>query len=103
MSSAPPPATPATPPGPAITQTQEPQEIRIISHSPIFYWWPVWAFGFLMAAITAVEHHYMVTVPPGTQAVVRATGELQADGKNVALDKQDLWLLDKDHKLKHVV
>ena len=24
-------------------------EIRIYSHSPIFYWWPVWLFGFFMA------------------------------------------------------
>jgi len=26
--------------------------VSIISHSPIFYWWPVWAFGYLFAAIT---------------------------------------------------
>jgi hypothetical protein len=30
----------------------EEQELRIYSHSSLFYWWPVWAVGFLMAAIT---------------------------------------------------
>jgi hypothetical protein len=24
-----------------------PQEVIVISHSPLFYWWPVWAVGFL--------------------------------------------------------
>lgn len=29
-----------------------PAHINIVSHSQLFYWWPVWAVGFLMAAIT---------------------------------------------------
>jgi hypothetical protein len=27
-------------------------EIRLYSHSTIFYWWPVWATGYLMALVT---------------------------------------------------
>src|SRR4051812_28517748 len=27
-------------------------EIKIYSHSTIFYWWPVWVVGFVMAALT---------------------------------------------------
>lgn len=30
-------------------------EIRIYSHSPIFYWWPVWLFGFFMAFWTWIN------------------------------------------------
>lgn len=26
--------------------------ISIVSHSRLFYWWPVWALGFIMAAVT---------------------------------------------------
>ena len=26
------------------------REVRVYSHSPIFYWWPVWAVGYLIAA-----------------------------------------------------
>lgn len=28
------------------------RELRIYSHSPILYWWPVWAVGYLMAFLT---------------------------------------------------
>src|SRR5579863_9624825 len=38
-------------------------EIRIISHSTLFYWWPVWALGFLMALVTLFSGQYMITVP----------------------------------------
>lgn len=44
------------------------KEYRIYSHSPLLYWWPVWAIGFLMALWTYVDHHHMVIVPP--EAVV---------------------------------
>jgi hypothetical protein len=28
------------------------ESIRIYSHSPFFYWWPVWVAGYVMAAVT---------------------------------------------------
>lgn len=30
-----------------------PAKLRIYSHSPILYWWPVWLVGYIMAIITA--------------------------------------------------
>jgi hypothetical protein len=30
----------------------EPLQLRVYSHSNLYYWWPVWAVGFLMAALT---------------------------------------------------
>ena len=51
-------------PGEALS---EQAEIRIVSHSNLFYWWPVWAVGFIMAAITWLNNHYMVIVPAKTQ------------------------------------
>ena len=41
------------------------EEIVIISHSTIFYWWPVWFVGFLMAALTYLDGHLMAIVPGG--------------------------------------
>jgi hypothetical protein len=41
----------------------------IIGHSLLFYWWPVWAVGFLMAGITYAGGTYMAIVPGGTAAV----------------------------------
>jgi len=32
-----------------------PREIAIVSHSPIFYWWPVWAVGYLFALLTMLQ------------------------------------------------
>src|SRR5947207_5428597 len=44
------------------------QEIKIVSHSTLLYWWPVWAFGFVLALLTWMDGHYMVLVPKGTHA-----------------------------------
>jgi hypothetical protein len=50
------------------TSEAPPNEIVIISHSTIFYWWPVWLVGFLMAAYTYLDGHVMALVPRGTVA-----------------------------------
>ena len=59
MSSAPQPVT--------VVPGDRRQEVVIISHSPFFYWWPLWAIGFLMAAITYFSGHYVAFIPPGTE------------------------------------
>jgi len=33
-------------------QATRPREVTLISHSPIFYWWPVWAVGYVFALMT---------------------------------------------------
>jgi hypothetical protein len=45
-----------------------PQQVVVISHSPLFYWWPVWAVGFLMALLTYLRGYQVGFVPPGTVA-----------------------------------
>lgn len=67
MSSVP---APTTPPAPA-----QPLEVRIISHSQLFYWWPVWACGFLMAIISWGWGERVAFVPSGTEARHGATIE----------------------------
>ncbi len=47
---------------------ERPEQVVIISHSPLFYWWPVWAVGFLMAALTYLRGYQVAFVPPGTVA-----------------------------------
>jgi hypothetical protein len=44
-------------------------EIVIISHSPLFYWWPVWFFGYVIAAITYFEDTHAAFVPHNTDVV----------------------------------
>jgi len=50
-----------------LTETT-PEEVRLYSHSPILYWWPVWGVGFLMALLTYLDGGRLVVVPRGTEA-----------------------------------
>jgi hypothetical protein len=49
------------------------REVRIYAHSPLFYWWPVWACGFIMAFWTFMDGHRMAIVPAKT--TVSKTGD----------------------------
>ncbi|HEX4591942.1 MAG TPA: hypothetical protein VH120_18535, partial [Gemmataceae bacterium] len=44
----------------------EAREVRIYSHSALFYWWPVWVCGYLVACWTAYDGHRLAIMPPGT-------------------------------------
>ena len=61
------------------------QEVRIYSHSSLFYWWPVWAAGFIMALLT-IGGGMMVVVPSGTEA----ESERQVEGHP---DRRDVLVL----------
>jgi hypothetical protein len=50
------------PPTPAPVAPDDVQ-IKIISHSSLFYWWPVWAIGYLLAILTWFDGHKMAVVP----------------------------------------
>jgi hypothetical protein len=45
------------------------QELKIVSHSNLFYWWPVWVVGYLMAVITLIHGTLLAVVPEKTVAV----------------------------------
>lgn len=76
-----PPAAPAAPVAPAVSTATPPglapaatgpavvpdREIRVYGHNNLFYWWPVWAVGFLMAGLTFLDGHVMAIVPEGTK------------------------------------
>jgi hypothetical protein len=47
------------------------REIKLVSHSNLFYWWPVWFFGFVFAAWTGLEGHRLAIVPDNAKVVVR--------------------------------
>lgn len=87
MSAATPPA--ALPPSPA----PERQEITIVSHSTLLYWWPVWAIAFILGLLTLAEGQVMAVVPHGSDiekgvTVVRKEGEPMANRDAVVLPKE---------------
>ena len=71
MSTAPTPSPPAgsKPPAPPAKR-----EITLISHSMLFYWWPIWLLGFALAAVTYFENHRLAVVPAGSKVTVLEGG-----------------------------
>jgi hypothetical protein len=52
----------------------QPTKITIISHTGLFYWWPVWLTGFLLWGLTMIDGDRMAIVPAGTK-VTKASDE----------------------------
>jgi hypothetical protein len=106
MATAPVPAPPSQPPRPGRLQSllayiflphSKPGEIIVVSHSHLFYWWPVWLFAFIMAIWTAVDNKRMAIVPPGTKPV--PDQRVAVSDKDGDLEKRDVLVLPKDAKL----
>lgn len=86
----------ATEPAPKVVAPPAPEhrrELVVISHSSLFYWWPVWTVGFLMAGITWLGGQRMITVPAGTE---RYPGQIV---KDVADEPRDILVLPKGEHL----
>lgn len=77
-------------------EKKAPTEIRLYSHSSLFYWWPVWAIGFVLAGLSRFEGQVMGVVPEGStvQQVNVINGEqdipalVPPKGKEQELDKE---------------
>jgi hypothetical protein len=55
-----------------------PRQVRVVAHSTLFYWWPVWAIGLLMVGLTWLDGHRLAIVPAGTQIVEDFDGGREA-------------------------
>ena len=82
---------------PAGTPPAQENKVTVISHSNLFYWWPVWAIGFLMAGLTYLDGDRLATVPTGTQAIKEPV--TYKDPKTGELVQGEAYVLPKD---KHV-
>jgi hypothetical protein len=65
--------------------------VKVISHSPLLYWWPVWACGFIMAALTWIDGSVMATVPDGTTYRQEVISTTNSKGDKV---RENRWILD---------
>lgn len=82
----------ATPPAPPLTKSPY-QQIAIYSHSQLFYWWPVWGLGFIMAIISLIDGTRAVHVPSGTKVTPETIREGETERhlyrlENTAKDQQ---------------
>jgi hypothetical protein len=55
----------------------EENELTIVSHSNLFYWWPVWAMCFLLGVLTIWDNHVAAIVPAGADVAHDATVKYQ--------------------------
>src|ERR1700722_18377323 len=58
---------PEAPPSP------ESASIKLVSHSMLFYWWPVWAVGLLFGVLSLLSGSRLAIVPEGAR--LRPAGE----------------------------
>jgi hypothetical protein len=86
----------AIPPTQTAVQTAQTQ-IHIVSHSTMFYWWPVWLPGFLLTLLTFMSDTYMVFVPQDTVAFQDAAVTVEKDGKTFSYKKNDVLVVEKGH------
>ena len=79
-----------TPPAPAVPNDARQKEIKIVSHSNLFYWWPVWAVGFILFVMTLVHGQRMAIVPPETKAYHNAEVQVHEGDKDITEKKRDV-------------
>ncbi len=72
-------------------------QITIVSHSNLFYWWPVWAVGFLLGILTLFDGHRMATVPDNTKALRGA--DVKAPSESATFENRDVLVLPQGQKL----
>jgi hypothetical protein len=61
-------------PTPPADGPPERNEVTIVSHSLLVYWWPVWLCGLILATLTVfVDNHRMVIVPAHSDVIYDAT------------------------------
>lgn len=59
----------AQPQTPLTKPAADNRQITIVSHSTLFYWWPVWAIGFLLGLLSLGWGARMAVLPHDTEAV----------------------------------
>jgi len=83
---------------PMPTQIQiAPSAIRVVSHSTLFYWWPVWFVGFVLTLLTLINGHYMLIVPGDAVALKDAAVTVDKNGETISFKKNDVIVLPKGH------
>jgi hypothetical protein len=72
-----------TPAQRADASLNQPCRIKLVSHSMVFYWWPVWAVGLLLGFLTLLDGQRMAIVPEGTRLRASTDGSQE---KNFELE-----------------
>jgi hypothetical protein len=89
----------AQPHSPTPKSTGDNRQITIVSHSTLFYWWPVWALGFLLGILSLMWGQRMVVVPEKTEVFHGVGVEVSSkDGKDIKFKDRDVLVLPETDK-----
>ena len=75
----------ASPPTTATDLAGKRRKLVVFHHSNLFYWWPVWLLGFILAGYTWYENDRMAIVPPGTEAVEKQRLQGQKEDRDLLI------------------
>ena len=89
----------APPPVPTTTQSPKTEGVRIFQHSPLYYWWPVWAIGFVMFLVTWFDGSRSVILPPDTEIFRNAEVKAKGETRIIEGRGRDVVVLPQDHRL----
>lgn len=84
------PPKPPVPPPPPPAAASPSQEVIIYGHTALFYWWPVWFFGYIFAALTWVGDYRAAIIPSQSQYD-------KDKGTITVKDSKGIHELNKDH------
>jgi hypothetical protein len=87
---------PQAPPAKAAADNRE---IVIVSHSTLFYWWPVWAVGFLLGLLSLFSGQRMAVFPEKSEVVrgAKVTGLLKGGKAEIYEDREVIVLPENAH------
>jgi hypothetical protein len=74
-------STVPTPPSSPLPPLEPPKrkEITLISHSMLFYWWPIWVLGYVMALITYFDNDRLAIVPSKSRLEIHKDDQIEGD------------------------
>lgn len=71
------------------------RELIIYGHSMLFYWWPIWFFGFLFALLTWWSDQRMAIVPPQSEYEESQVGDVKKGRINIKNNRGEETTLDR--------
>jgi hypothetical protein len=86
----------AQPQSPTPRSGSDNRQITIVSHSTLFYWWPVWAVGLLLGVLSLMSGQSMLVVPEGRRVAHNAT--IKIPDENETLESREVYILPANHK-----
>jgi hypothetical protein len=80
-------STSANPTSPALASEPE-RLIKVVSHTGLLYWWPVWLVGFILSALTYFDGSRLAIVPEGTKVTPKGEAVFEVTVPDSASLKQ---------------